>query len=127
MNGNCRARTKGGQPCKAPVSTNGLCAMHAEPKRASELGRKSGKARRCVIDKGDSHPPLPVPETAGDVRKALGRVMSDLIARKVDTRVASATAYVGNVMLRAIEVADLEERMAKVENLLQVPETTSRS
>jgi hypothetical protein len=48
--------------------------------------------------------------------------MSDLIGRRMDARVASAMAYVGNVMLRAIEVADLEERMGKLEGTLRTPD-----
>ena len=55
------------------------------------------------------------------MRKALGQVMADLTTRKVDPRVASARAYVGNVMLKAIEVADFEERMSKLENTLRAP------
>jgi hypothetical protein len=62
--------------------------------------------------------PIPVPETVDDVRKALGRVMSDLIARRLDPRVAGATAYVGNILLRAIEVSALEKRMEALEVLL---------
>ena|SRR5215469_11046093 len=38
-------------------------------------------------------------ETVEDVRKALGRVMSDLIARRLDPRVASATVSHGQVVL----------------------------
>ena len=36
-------------------------------------------------------------------------------------RLASALAYVGNVMLKAIEVADFEERMSRLENTLKAP------
>lgn len=82
------------------------------------MGRKSGKSRRYVVDSEEPLPALPAPQTAQDVRKALGQVMSDLMARRVDARVASALAYVGNVMLKAIEVADLEERMSKLESTL---------
>jgi hypothetical protein len=82
------------------------------------MGRRSGKARRYVAGSEERLPALPVPQTAQDVRKALGKVMADLTARRVDARVASALAYVGNVMLRAIEVADFEERMSKLESTL---------
>ena len=34
-----------------------------------------------------------------------------------------ALAYVGNVMLRAIEICDFEERMSKLENMLSAGET----
>ena len=84
------------------------------------MGRKSGKARRYAVGSEESLPALPVPQTAQDVRKALGQVMADLRTRKLDTRVASALAYVGNVMLRAIEVGDFEERMSRLESTLGV-------
>ena len=71
------------------------------------MGRKSGKARRYVVDRKERLPAPPVPQTAHDVSKALGQVMADLAARRMDARVASALAYVGNVMLRAIEAIAL--------------------
>jgi hypothetical protein len=82
------------------------------------MGRRSGKARRHVVNEDELLSALPVPQTAQDVRRALGQVMADLRTRRVDARVASALAYVGNVMLRAIEVADFEERMSKLERTL---------
>jgi hypothetical protein len=82
------------------------------------MGRRSGKARRYVVNLKERPPALPAPQTALDVRKALGQVMADLVSRKLDPKVASALAYVGNVMLRAIEVADFEERMSKLESTL---------
>jgi hypothetical protein len=125
MNGTCKAKTRSGEHCKARVSQNGFCAIHADPSRASELGRRSGTARRYVLNAKGRLPALPVPQTALDVRKVLGQVMADLRARRLDTRVASALAYVGNVMLRAIEVGDFEERMSKLENMLTAGKTES--
>ena len=125
MNGRCRAKTKTGKACRALASENGLCALHAEPSRASDLGRRSGKARRYAVNKSETELPFSIPETALDVRKALGRVMSDLLARKLDPRVASSMAYVANVMLRAIEVANLEERMSKLESTLSAANAPS--
>jgi len=89
------------------------------------MGRSSGKARRYVVNSEERLPVPPVPQTAQDVRKALGQVMADLTARRVDARVASALAYVGNVMLRAIEVADFEERMSRLERTLSANDSPS--
>ena len=89
------------------------------------MGRRSGKSRRYVVDSEERLPALLVPETAQDVRKTLGQVMSDLTARRVDARVASALAYVANVMLRAIEVADFEERMSRLERTLSANDSPS--
>ena len=118
MNARDASKDKNGTPCKAPASKDGLCPIHADPSRASDMGRRSGKARRYVVNPKEGLLSLPAPQTAQDVRKALGQVMCDLIARRLDARVASAMAYVGNVMLRAIEVAELEARMTKPESTL---------
>jgi hypothetical protein len=83
------------------------------------MGRQSGKARRYALDETTDVRPLPVPETVEDVRKALGLVMSNLVARRLDARTASSMAYVSNVMLKAIELSDLEKRMKGLEQLLK--------
>jgi hypothetical protein len=42
-NGKCQAKTKAGGPCAAPAVRGGnYCALHADPERASQLGRRSG-------------------------------------------------------------------------------------
>jgi len=118
MNGTCKAKTKTGKSCRARASRNGFCAIHADPSCASERGRRSGKARGYEPDE-KTVVPIPVPETVEDVRKALGRAMADLVAHRVDTRTASSMAYVANVLLKAIEVSALEERMGALEELLK--------
>ena len=119
MNELCKARTKSGQPCKGAAGKNGLCLLHAYPERAAELGRKSGQARRnCVL----SDEPLLVlqpPRTALEVRDVLGQVMAELRARHVDPRVASTLAYVASVLLKSIEVGDVEDRLAGLEAMLK--------
>jgi hypothetical protein len=75
------------------------------------------------VNRKQSDPGLAPPQTAQDVRKALGEVMSDLRGRRLDPKVASAMAYVGSVLLRGIEVADLEERMAQIESNLSTTDS----
>lgn len=83
--------------------------MHAEAGRASELGPRSGKSRRCGHDDGNIVPPAP--ETVEDLCKALGQTISRLVARQIDTRTATSLAYVANVLFRGLEVSALEKRM----------------
>src|SRR5271169_4993676 len=46
-NGKCRAATKAGRQCAAPVIRGDVyCALHSDPKKAAELGRKGGRANR---------------------------------------------------------------------------------
>jgi hypothetical protein len=55
------------------------------------------------------------PKTAGDVRDALAKTMTQVHAHKMDTRVANALAYLATTLLRAIELADLENRLMAIE------------
>jgi hypothetical protein len=91
------------------------------------MGRQSGKARRYALDGRTDGPPLPAPETVEDVRKALGQVMSNLVARRLDARTASSMAYVGNVLLKAIEVSTLEKRMRALEELLKTTDESGNA
>jgi general stress protein YciG len=69
-NRTCRAKTKAGRPCAAPVlSGSAFCSLHADPERAAALGRKGGARNRKVYD-GDVHN-VSVPESAGDVKRML--------------------------------------------------------
>ena len=111
----CRAKTKDGKPCQALASATGLCSLHAKPGRAAELGRKGGRARRPLVPEEPSKP-VPPPETAQDIRIMLAQVISDLRVGRLDPKIASTMAYVANVQLRAIEVADLEQRVKILEN-----------
>ncbi len=46
MNAKCNAKTKAGQRCRAVAVKGRLCCLHADPKLAVEMGRRSGQARR---------------------------------------------------------------------------------
>jgi uncharacterized protein DUF5763 len=42
----CKAKTKSGKPCRAAATAGGLCYFHANPDKASELGRIGGRSNR---------------------------------------------------------------------------------
>jgi hypothetical protein len=113
----CSAKTRRGRQCQAPASRNGLCAMHAEPSRASEMGRKSGAARRYAY--AGSACLMTIPETAAQIKTVLGQVILDLANRRLAPKAACAMAYVTGVTLRAIEASGWEERITKLEALVQ--------
>jgi hypothetical protein len=110
----CKGTTTSGRPCRARAVTDGLCSIHSDPERAAELGRKSGVARRRGAA-GLTPADVPVPQTAADVRLLLGKTLSELSSGRLDARTASAVAYVGGVFLKAVEVADLEDRLRRLE------------
>ena len=49
-NGKCRAKTKAGRHCANAAVRDGIyCAIHTNPERAAQLGRKGGvRGARCI-------------------------------------------------------------------------------
>ena len=118
MNGTCKAPTNAGGRCRAVAVKDGLCALHADPNRAAEMGRKSGRARRSRDSGEPPQPELAPPQTAQEIRTALGQFISDVRARRLDPKVASTLGYLANVLLKSIEVSDVEGRLAALESVL---------
>jgi hypothetical protein len=118
MNRTCKANTNAGERCRAIAVKDGLCALHADPALAVEMGRKSGKARRSK--RSSEQAELTPPQTADEVRTALGQFISDVRARRLDPKVAGTLGYLANVLLKSIEVSDAEGRLATLEGVLGV-------
>ena len=113
-NGKCQATTKAGRPCAAPAVCGGaFCSLHADPARAAALGRKGGARNRKVYDSDVGN--VSVPESAGDVKRMLAEAMADTRAGKIDPKLGSTLGYLGMSLLRAFEVADLEQRLEQLE------------
>ncbi len=112
----CKAKTKKGKQCRAAATAGGLCFFHANPNKASELGRKGGKGNRHA--RGGSVDPLPRLENAKAVRDAVNRLVADLHSGDVNPRVASVLATLLNLQLRAIETTDHERQIVELEKKL---------
>lgn len=110
----CKAKTKSGKPCQAAATAGGLCFFHANPNKASELGRIGGRSNRRVAA-GETVAPLPILDTALAVRETVARLIEDLYAGRIHPRIAAGLAPLLNLQLRAIETTDLERRLAKIE------------
>jgi len=115
-NPRCKARTKSGKLCQAAATAGGLCFFHANPNKASELGRIGGRSKRPSAS--ETADPLPKLETATAVRDAVAQLIVDVYAGKLHPRVAAGLAPLLNLQMRAIETTDLERRLAKLERLL---------
>jgi hypothetical protein len=110
----CKAKTKSGEPCQAAATPGGLCFFHANPDKASELGRIGGKTNRHAT--GEGADPLPTLDNALAVRDTVARLIADVYAGRVHPRIANGLAPLFNLQLRAIETTDIERRLAKLEN-----------
>lgn len=111
---NCKSKTKTGAACGAPAGPEGFCFLHANPNRAKTLGQVGGrKNRRSVID-------LHVPDamTAADVRKVTVQAIRLLLSGELRAREASALTQLLNSLHRVIPTADLEARVALLEEQL---------
>lgn len=53
--------------------------------------------------------------TAGDVRRFFRWLLLEVKKGRVDSKKANSLAFIGGHLLRAIEVADLEQRIAAIE------------
>jgi hypothetical protein len=115
-NGKCQAKTKAGQQCAAPaVRGSALCALHSDPNRAAELGRKAGARNRKVYDSDVRK--VSAPESAGDVKRMLAETMAEIRAGRMDPKLGSTLGYLGTALLRAFEVAEIEQRVERLEEL----------
>src|SRR5262245_39962828 len=111
--GRCRALTKAGEPCSVAATASGLCYLNEDPKRAAEMGRRGGlQNRRVVPDETTEMSPL---NTADDVRRMLAKLALDVRARRVEPKVAASVSQIASTLLKAIETAELEQRLSKLE------------
>jgi hypothetical protein len=119
----CSALTKKGTPCPAPATPRGLCFFHENPEKAVELGRRGGLKNRHV--RPDEDVELPPLNTAEDVRSMLAKAAQDVRNRRIDPRVATSLGQLATTLLKAIEVADVERRLAQLEGVNNGSEKTS--
>jgi hypothetical protein len=108
----CRAKNKGGEGCGAPAAggTN-RCVMHSG--RAAELGSKGG--RRRTVYSPDGLKEFAAPKSAADLRDLLAQSIVEIRTGKLDPKLANSISYLGSGFLRAVEVSDLESRLAALE------------
>ena len=119
MNARCKAKKKSGEGCRAVAVENGLCALHGDPARAVELGRKSGRARRCVRSPGppEDHPALSLRSVA-DVTELLGETINLVRGGSIDPRAANTLGYLAMALLKALQQGDIEARLRAIEAVL---------
>src|SRR5882757_1788906 len=107
----CKGKTKSGAACRAPAGSGGLCFFHANPDSAKALGQIGGrKNRRSTAD-------LQVPDnmTVADVRNVTAQAIRLLLSGNMHAREAGALAQLCNSLYRVIPTADLEDRLAVLE------------
>jgi hypothetical protein len=114
----CQKMKRDGNQCRARArSGHKYCALHAEPRKAAELGSRGG--RRRAVYRPDGLQEFAPPRTAADLRDLLAQSIIEIRAGKLDPKLANSISYLGTGFLRAIEVADLQARMDELERAHQ--------
>ena len=114
----CKARTTNGTPCAARPGESGFCFTHdPERKRDADRARKlGGKHRRRVLND------TPFPEC--DVKTALGLaafvegVIKETWVLEAGVSRARTLGYLAQVQKGILEVGELEERVARLEQTI---------
>jgi hypothetical protein len=113
----CKGLTKAGKICRAAATSGGLCFFHANPNKASELGRIGGQKNRHTPPVNTD--PLPTLDSATAVRDAVNQLFNDVYSGKVDPKITSGLASLLTLQLRAIGTADLERNIAELQKQLK--------
>jgi len=121
----CKARTKDGKPCRAAATPGGLCFFHANPNKASELGRIGGRSKHPTVPENGE--PLPALDSVVAVRDAVDRLITDVHAGKLHPKIAAGLAPLLQLQLRALEATDMETRLCTLERLVRKREQRSKS
>lgn len=108
----CSAKNKAGKPCGAPA-VNGTTRCHMHSGRAKELGSRGGHRRSVYAP--ENLKDFSAPRTADELRELLAQSIIEIRAGKLDPKLANSISYLGAGFLRALEVADLEKRLAELE------------
>jgi hypothetical protein len=110
----CQREKRDGSRCGArALSGKKHCALHADPGRAAELGSKGG--RRRAVYSPEELKDYAAPTSAADLRDLLAQAIIEIRAGKLDPKLANSISYLGSGFLRAVELADIEARLMKLE------------
>jgi hypothetical protein len=81
--------------------------------RAAELGSSGG--RRRAVYNPESLKQFSAPKSAADLRDLLAQSIIEIRSGKLDPKLANSISYLGTGFLRALEVSDVESRLAALE------------
>jgi len=97
----CKARTKAGDPCRAPSVERGLCFFHAHPEKLPELGRQGGQKNRRWTSDGCELPTIPL-KSIDDVLGLLEETINRIRQGPFDLRVANSIGFLVWIHLKAL-------------------------
>jgi len=111
-NKKCKHIKEDGKQCKAYAQKGSLFCYTHDPDKSREraLAVKSGG----IIT---SQRPVRVTKVR-DVRRFVTRTMNEVRKGEIDVKVANALFYGSNVLIKAFEISEIEDRLGSVEKLV---------
>lgn len=115
MVGTCTATTKSGRPCSAQAWQDGLCRWHSPhlQEQRAEWRRRGGEQRSNRARAKKTLPDGVL--TPRDLQGLLGATLKGVLVGRIEPGVANAAANLGRTLMTIRETADLEERIAALE------------
>jgi len=110
----CGGKTKTGDSCRAPAGPDGLCFFHAHPDLTHTLGQIGGQKNRSQVRELPTLQPL----SGTNLLNILSEAIREVGSRKMTPRNAAALAQLSNSLHRVLPTADLESRLARMEQQL---------
>lgn len=118
----CAARRHDNSPCDAtPQVGSRFCFFH-DPDReddrrhARQAGGRERSRPAAVLDVQTPSPPL---RSVSDVTGLLSDTIHQVRTGHLDPKVANCVGYLSGILLKAIEVGQIEERLAAMEAVLR--------
>jgi hypothetical protein len=96
----------------------GLCYFHANPDKASELGKRGGRAKGPTASLGDAEYVARPLKSADDVTRLLADTINDLRSGAIDSRLANTVGFLAARMLKAFQQGEIEGRLRAMETVL---------
>ncbi len=120
--GRCRQVKTDGTACQATARTGASYCFFHDPEVAAErtAARRAGglqRSQKAVILPLES-PDLPLRDVA-DVAGLLAITINQVRRGQLDPRVANAVGYLSGILLKAIEIGGIEERLATLEQVVR--------
>ena len=119
----CTATTAKGEACRAFAMTGSEYCFHHDPaasQERAEARRKGGQARHGRrLARSGMEEPLTI-RSVGDVVGLLEHTINDVLALENSLNRARTVGYLATAVVKALELAEMEERVAALEATLRL-------
>ena len=117
----CTGKTRTGKKCSCrPITGSDFCFFH-DPRRASERKNAQsagGRRGRTSAPKRSDWPVELQLATPEDVRQLVSHLISGLLNREIEPRICNSAGYLAQIVLKAVDQVEVENRLAKLEAIL---------